>query len=637
MYGDTVYRIPTAMKLLAILSDRRFLVALLLAWCWLLLIRAALILQSGVWPSLTGMIGSDLAGAFILAVLLTLAHGFARAIMVAALGLAVYAAGMHLTAHGTLFQLAFASKSIDPTFISGSLINGYLALLPLYLFLAWALHRLHRAMVPKPPRQQTGLMACSAAVLLSYAMAFPSLTTPANNVVASVLAQIPGTALNPMGTAISDEAVEIVGTPMDDPDTQLNFFYQRVRGDSVDSPPNVLLIMIEGLSAGYLPEISQYHDLQPLVTLKDLEGTLKSQGFRVYRNHLSLERQTDRGTFSIVCGRYPDFRRPSTKLLDVTEERATPDCLPAKLRDTGYHTAYWQAAPTNYMQKDAFMPKAGFLDVTGAEAFDSAEDIKGWGPADPVYFPNIAKRLKQLDQNDTPWFVTLLNIGTHHPFDIGEEAEENLAKARAALEGNTKDSDDPPLLQPQQARQDAMKVMETSLGHFLEELGANGTLDNTLVILTSDESGGFVRADHETLPLNSNLGMLAIRPPGPSDLTEYASENTITAQLDIPMTILDVTGRGKYAGNMIGRSLLALNDKKNRDILLADTYTGLKYFLREKGELMACTELLARCTSWTFDPNRVFGSFEEADTPPFLTLDERLTLFKNATTLTPSD
>ena len=88
---------------------------------------------------------------------------------------------------------------------------------------------------------------------------------------------------------------------------------------------------------------------------------------------------------------------------------------------------------------------------------------------------------------------------------------------------------------------------------------------------------------------------------------------------------------------MIGRSLLVQIDQTPRDILLADTYTGLKYFLREKGELLACTELLTRCTSWMFNPDRVFGSFREADKPPFLSLEERMALFKNATMLTPTN
>ncbi|MGB1950645.1 MAG: LTA synthase family protein [Marinobacter sp.] len=634
------------MKFLTVLTDRRFLLTLLLALGWLLLVRAGVILQSGVWPSPIGTIGGDLAGAFILAVLLTITRGPFRVALVLLLGCAAYVAGMHLTAHGTLFQLAFAGKGMDPTFITGSLINVYLFLLPLYIVLAWGLHRAHRALIPDPPRGLASLTVSAAAVVAVYSLSFPSLTTPANNVVASVFAQIPGAIVNPVGTAIGDEAVETDETLT----SKTNFFHQQITSRSDATTPNVLLIMIEGLSGGYFPSISQYHDLQPTVVLEHLEDTLETKGFRLYRNALSMERQTDRGTFAILCGRYPDFRRPSRKMLDVVEERTSPDCLPAKLKDHGYHTAYWQAAPIEYMQKDEFMPKAGFVDVTGAERFvpadsddgearpdgsdgtDASETAEGWGPPDPVYFKDVAGRLTKLNRDTSPWFVTLLNVGTHHPFDIGEEAAQETGTEAA---DTLMESAETTLIQPQRARRAAMKVMEKTLGEFLDRLEAEGILDNTLVILTSDESGGFVREDHETLPLNSNLGVLAVRPPDLADLERYAPASALTAQLDIPMTILDATGNGAHAGDMVGRSLLATNDRQRRDIMLADTYTGLKYFLRESGQLLSCTEMLTRCTSWSFDPKRVFGSFQETEEPPFLSLEERLALFENAATLDP--
>lgn len=616
------------MRFPSVLTDRRFLLTLLLALGWLLLIRAGVILQSGVWPSPVGTVGGDLAGAFILAVLLTITRGVFRGALVVLLGCAAYVAGMHLTAHGTLFQLAFAGKGMDPTFITGSLINVYLLLLPLYIFLAWVLHRLHRALIPEPPQGFTTLTTSALAVVAVYSVSFPSLTTPANNVVASVFAQVPGAILNPVGTVIGDESVEADASL----EARTNFFHQQITSRPNGSTPNVLLIMIEGMSGGYFPSVSQYHNLKPTVVLEQLETTLLTQGFRLYRNTLSMERQTDRGTFAILCGRYPDFRRPSTKMADVAEERVTPECLPKKLRNNGYHTAYWQAAPIEFMQKDEFMPKAGFIDVTGAERFDTENSADGWGPPDPVYFDDIAERLRALDQKTSPWFVTLLNVGTHHPFDVGDTAEQDT---KAQQSGPVTDSLEAALPQPQQARRNAMRVMEDTLGNFLENLEKDGILDNTLVIVTSDESGGFVREDHETLPLNSNLGVLAVRPPEPDDLNRYAPETALTAQLDIPMTILDAAGHGDQAGEMVGRSLLVTNDRKRRDIMLADTYTGLKYFLRESGQLLSCTEMLTRCTSWSFDPKRVFGSFQESDEPPFLSLEERMALFENTTMVDP--
>lgn len=589
----------------------------LLALVWLLVIRALLVLQSGVIPSLPGTLGGDIAGAILLTLFLQVCRGMFRALFVVVLGCALYVAGMHLTAHGTLFQLAFASKGVDSTFITGSLLNLYLLTLPVYLLLAWVLHWLHRRWALTTPGAGLPLAALSTGVVAVYMLLFPSLTTPANNVVASTLAQIPRTLLNPVGVAIGNQAAEM--NPQLEGRT--NFFQQKVSGRTTQTPPNVLLIMIEGLSGGYLPSVSNYHNLAPVVSLDNLETTFNDLGFRIYRNVLSMERQTDRGTFTLVCGRYPDLRRASEKVVSVADQEVTPDCLPEKLREQGYHTAYWQAAPINYMKKDKFMPRAGYTDTTGAEAFASEGEVDGWGPADPVFFDNIASRLRQLDKQDKPWFVTTLNVGTHHPFDTGKATSPALGESDDAL----------PVPSPQAERQQAMKVMADTLGHFLNRLDKEGILDNTLVLVTSDESGGFIREDHESLPLNSNIGMLAIRPPNTDNLDHYAPDTALVAQLDVPISILDAAGYGASAGGMIGTSLLALDQNQSRDIMLADTYTGMKYFLRNGGNLMACTELMTRCSSWSFDPQRLFGSLTETQQAPFLTLEERLALVENAT------
>ncbi|KPQ30272.1 MAG: phosphoglycerol transferase [Marinobacter excellens HL-55] len=599
-----------------------------LALVWLLIARGLLIAQSGVVPSLQGTLGGDIAGAFILAVLLQLSGGILRGILITLLGCALYVAGMHLGTHGTLFKLAFASKGMDTTFITGSLLNLYLLTLPGYLVLAWLLHRLHRQWIPVSNRQPALLLAGTVLVIITYSLSFPSLTTPANNVVASTLAQIPGAILNPVGTAIGDETAEI-SEPLK---SRTNFFHQEVGNQAHTSRPNVLLILIEGLSGGYLPSVSEYHNLTPAVSLDTLEATFDEFGFRIYKNMLSMERQTDRGTYTLVCGRYPDLRRPSEKLQSVASSSVTPDCLPEKLRDQGYNTAYWQAAPIEYMNKDAFMSQAGYDDVTGANTFIEGEESDGWGPPDPEFFNNIAQRLRQMDEQEAPWFVTSLNVGTHHPFKIGEQAEQELASEQLAS-----DADTLTLPQAQTPRRNAMRVMAQSLDRLLADLEQAGVLDNTLVIVSSDESGGFIRDDHESLPLNSNLGVLAIRPPSKAYLDQLAPDNRIVTQLDIPITILDVTGHGDKAGRMIGRSLLTTDIAKSRDIMLADTYTGMKYFLRETGTLLACTELMTRCSTWSFDPERLFGSLQEVEGDPFLTIEERFALTESATLQTPQD
>ncbi|MCL7944908.1 sulfatase-like hydrolase/transferase [Marinobacter sp. ATCH36] len=615
------------MTFFSALASRRFAYTVLLALVWLLIVRASHILQSGIWPNSAGMLASDLAGAVVLAVLLSITAGACRVLLFVLLGCAAFVAGMHLTVHGTIFQLSLIGKGVDPTFISGSLINRHSLLLPVYLVFAWLLHWLHRRFVTAPVAGGKGLVVFATLVVAVYGVSFQSLTTPTNNLVASFFSQLPGALVSPF-TSSGNSGGELADNAQKMPD-DTNFFHQQVAAPSVENPPNVLLVMIEGLSAGYFPGVSNYHNLDPSVKLSSLEENLARHGFRVYRNALSMERQTDRGTFSILCGAYPDFSRQSRKMVDVAEDRASPDCMPARLLASGYTTAYWQAAPLGYMSKGDFMPRVGFKDVTGAEVFTSeGVKVEGWGPPDPTYFDNIAKRIRKLDSTAAPWMVTLLNVGTHHPFNIGKEELEDDGFDSGDLEELAE-------TEPQESRRKAMKTMEASLNRFLDGLASEGILDNTLVILTSDESGGFIRQDPESVPLNSNVGVLAVKPPEGDTLARYASENQIVAQIDIPPTILDITGLGRKTGDMIGRSLLVQQHDSERDLLLADTYTGLKYFLRESGQLLSCSELMTNCSTWRFDPQRVFGTLQQTDNEPFLTFEERTALFNNAASMKP--
>lgn len=609
------------MQLLAPIQGLRLGHTLVLTMAWMLGIRAAFLLQSGVWPETPRLLISDVAGALVLTGLLMIARTpLLRVILILAIGSLLMVAGMHLSAHATFPRLSMFSKGADPVFLSSSVFNLHLLMLPVYIGLTWLLVRTYRWLVPTPPHHNVIALGIILGTVAVYLIASHSLTTARNNFLVSFIGQVPGIVAAPAGRLIGVQVAEDAQLESDS-----NYFHAKLASPEVERPPNVLLIMVEGLSAGYFPSISEYHELTPGIVLPELEKKLETSGFRLYRNTLSMERQTDRGTFAILCGQYPDFQRLSTKVADVAAEQALPLCMPEVLRNAGYYTAYWQAAPLEYMSKDRFMPRVGFIDATGADAFGSGNnEPTGWGPSDPRYFENVGQRLQALDKNEAPWLVTLLNVGTHHPFDVGD-SDNDL----------TDDIDDPLPTAPQKDRRMAMKVMAQTLVGFLEELEQTGVLDNTLVILTSDESGGFVRQDQESFPLNGNTGVLAVRPPVPADLEHYVDRDRIVAQLDIPATILDVTGAGLTNVEMTGRSLLATEDTTSRELMLADTYIGMKYFLRESGEMLACTESLIQCQTWEFEPGRLFGTLTPTEKSPFLTLEQRLSLFNQAAELPP--
>lgn len=600
--------------------DYRLPRSLALAFGWLLVMRGALVLHSGVWPEPFAMVLSDITGALLLVVFLYLIRKrIMRTILVLMLGFAFFAAGEHLNTHGTLFRIIHIGQAIEPVFVSASVIHPRLLLLPFYCAMVWVLVWLHDRLVPVVPRVCTRILTAAGTVIIGHLLATFSLTLPSNNVVASALSQIPASILRleRPPTSLDDSIV------VDDADMEDRFFHREVAEPEIGSAPNILLIMIESLSSGYFPDVSEYHGLQPVVQLEELENGLKAHGFRIYRNMLSLQRQTDRGTYPLLCGDYPRIAATTSKMTDIAEGEAAPRCLPELLADAGYQTAYWQAAPLEFMSKNESMHRIGFEIVQGNESFPDEANGEGWGPPDSIYFPEMARRLQELHAGFLPWFVAMLNVGTHHPF---------------AVENNEKDDDTViPSASPeerQENRRIAMHEMERALLGFLETLSSRGILNDTLVLITSDEGGGFLRPDGAVKPLDGNFGALAVRPPDRMSLESFADRDAIVSQLDVPLTVLDLIGP-TAADNMMGRSLLVRNSNTERGLLLGDAYSGNQYLLLERGRMLACTEALLQCTTLGFDPHRLFGSLEVVDEVPMLDLRTRRALVKRAGLINP--
>lgn len=606
------------------LAEYPFIGSVLTAFAWLLLMRGMLAFHSGVWPNPVWMFLADLVGAVVLALLLSLLRTFwVRMLLVALIGTAFYAAGAHLGAHETIFRVAHAAKMGDAVFVKSSVANPWLLLLPVYWTLAFVLHRLHwridRGRPTRPLRRIAAMIACIAV----YGFTVTSLTHPANNVVVSTLAQIPGSLA---GLAAPPDREELESI---DDDIEKLFFHREVLGESVEDPPNVLLILIEGLSAAYLPSVAEYHGLSPAVSLPELERGFSRRGFRIYRNVLGMQRQTDRGSYPLLCGTYPRLGTGTSEMADVAAGEADPRCVPEVLARNGYRTGYLQAAPLEYMDKDKFMPKAGFERVDGAAYFGWNEEKEGWGPGDDVFFPGAVDWIDDLDASNQPWFAVMLNAGTHHPFPSAEGEDSD----RAGEEGEILDFE---IIskEAQPDRQAAFEVMARELAGFLDRLAAEGLLDNTLVIVSSDEAGGFLRRDNGPGMLDGNFGALAIRPPGGGSLARFARRDSVVATLDIALTTLDLAGladRSEASRAMIGRSLLVHRPHEKRGLLLGDAYAGYIIFVREDGELIACGAGLVRCTTWRFSPGRLFGSLaEDNEADPYLDFETRRKLVNQA-------
>jgi len=573
--------------------------------------RGLLLLQGAMPLYLPGMMvlaDAVTALALVMARRLLMPTPWLIALYAPLVALVYHAAGMHAEIHGSFFRLAHIIQAMDTEFLSSTLSWHFFGYFPFYLLTAsaWLYALVDRT---RPETLPWAMQPAPAALLLfgmllGYYVITPSPTYLANNPLMATAVQIPGAFWR--ATARDEESLLVVQGAETDP----AFFLRDQPGQRHTGQPNILLIMVEGLSGAYLPSVARHHGVKPDLALPQLDAHLKAHGFSLFPNAVSMQRQTNRGSYAIICGDYPRITTGVPKMTLIASAGRPVQCLPRTLKNAGYRTAYIQAASLSFMNKDVFMPLAGFETVIGREAL-AAQGVPadGWGADDAPFFAAVAEQIRDLDAGDRPWFATVLNVATHHPFTHEDEA----------LDGEA--------LLIRRAR--AFELLTDAVGGLLDTLEARGVLNDTLVIITSDEAGGFQQDDDAGKIVRNNFGVMALRMPSRGRWPTLAPPETLVAHMDIAVTVLDLLGLDSVS-NMIGSSMLHNPQRRPRGLLFGDTYGARSYFLYDNGELVACDETLLRCQQWRFDPSRVFGTLAATNQPPRLNLAARNRIISQA-------
>lgn len=288
---------------------------------------------------------------------------------------------------------------------------------------------------------------------------------------------------------------------------------------------NVLIVVLEGVVGIYNPEIRTKMGVAdgPFQMMKLEEATRDAMLIPDFVTH---SHQTIRGLYAIHCGDMSKFSYDTPKGMELQLNPArAAECLPAQLANGGWATHYLQGAPLQFMNKDRVMPAMGFQDVHGLEWFGDRRDKNFvWGTTDPDFFEGAGRYVRQLQQQDKPWLLSLLTVATHQPFDAPEAMVKKYGDRKIA----------------------AVAQLDEAVAGFLEGLRKDGILDTTLVLVTSDESHGYVGADWY-----SSWGSMMVLAPGEEALPRL-KEGTF-GLVDIEASVLDYLGQPMPA-SIIGRS-----------------------------------------------------------------------------------
>jgi Sulfatase len=288
---------------------------------------------------------------------------------------------------------------------------------------------------------------------------------------------------------------------------------------------NVLLVILEGVPGLYYPEIHKAMGVPTSrIEMKGLEeNTLDATLVPDFVDH---SHQTIRGLYAMLCGDFSKFSFDMPKAFELQNNASRAgECLPAQMAKHGWQTHYLQGAGLAFMNKDKVMPAIGFQHVHGSEWFKEADPYPFmWGKTDPVFFRGARRYIAGLQAKQKPWFLTLLTVGTHQPYAAPDDIAARYPNRMMAAEA----------------------ILDDAVAGFLHGIRDDGVLEDTLVIITSDESHGDEIADWV-----SAWGLMVILAPERQHLPRLKAGSY--GLCDVTASVLDYLGI-KPPAPTIGRS-----------------------------------------------------------------------------------
>ena len=273
--------------------------------------------------------------------------------------------------------------------------------------------------------------------------------------------------------------------------------------------------------------------------------------------------------YALLCGEYPKLLTAEANMSELVGQGPL-DCLPSILRDAGFSTHYIQAAPMAFMMKDQFMPQAGFDEVLGDAWFKRSYNRNHWGVDDRTFFESSLERIRELEQDGQPWFLTLLTVGTHHRYNVPPSFEGTHEPGSAAW---------------------AFEYLDQSVAAFVHQLDAEGVLDDTLVLITSDESQATeVGASDVTNLISQGWGFLIALLPS----RENGVAGEVFVQPDLPVSVADYFDLDSGRRRFTGRSVFRRYDRP-REVFWGNTHLGMVAGVTLDNLLIACTEDFRSC------------------------------------------
>jgi hypothetical protein len=347
--------------------------------------------------------------------------------------------------------------------------------------------------------------------------------------------------------------------------------------------PNVLFIIIEGLSAAYFREAATSKYFDSSRHFRETEEVLAMHPHVFYQNFMAHNRQTSRGQYAVICGRFPNVFVRDLEFNKVIKDTGGEQvCLPEILRRQGYSTAFVQASTVSFLKTDQFLEKAGFEVIKGNESFSTRRALGFWGVDDATLYAKALDTISAMDGTRKPWFVVAETIGTHHPYPIPEDFQKKTKLTGAAA---------------------AFAFADQELANFLRELERRKIFDSTIVFIMSDESQGNTTLKDQDIMSTASQSWIPMIVIAPEKISQKVQD--IYSHRDVAVSVLDYMAEdpGKY--HLQGRSMFR-SYRDERVIPFGNIYHQRVGMIDPRGFYLICNYEFLACSQFKRARDSVF-------------------------------
>ena len=282
----------------------------------------------------------------------------------------------------------------------------------------------------------------------------------------------------------------------------LRRYVDNSHADKHTARPNVVVILMESMSANFLQTFGQKERLTP--TLDSLYNHSMA-----FMNFYSAGIHTNHGMTASL------YSFPALMFRNLMKGTVTPhrDGIPTVLHSQGYHNMFFMTHEAQYDNMKAFFATNGYDDIYSQENYPKSEVVNSFGVSDHFLFDYALNKINTCTKK--PFFATLLTISNHPPFILP-----GWFKAKS-----------------KEKETQIVEYADWAIGNFLKKASRQPWYKNTIFVVLADH-GKIVGKVSGELPQSYNHIPLLIFGPG---IPEGKVEKLAT-QVDLMPTLLSLMG-----------------------------------------------------------------------------------------------